>query len=486
MREAGILLHISSLPGKYGVGTLGKCAYDFVDYLAKAGQKIWQILPLNPTTYGDCPYSSPSAFAYNPYFIDMDMLAQIGLIDKEDLPKPFSVYKVDFGRIYNDVFNLLHKAYLNKELVNDEFNKFKEENSYWINEYALYEVLKKEHDGKPWYEWYDDFKYRNREAIRWANEEFKDKIDEIKFYQYLFYFQFIKLKNYANKKGIRIMGDMPIYTSYDSADVWSGTNNYQLNDDLTPKGVAGCPPDAFSADGQLWGNPLYDWDYLKDTKYKWWVMRVKHQFKLLDILRIDHFRGFEAYYSIPFGAPNAREGHWEAGPGYDLFKVINKAIGDKEIVAENLGFLTPGVHKLLRKCGYPGMNIFQFELGDGKHVPLLKKYPENNLFYTGTHDNEMLMTFYNKLNEDYRKIIDKACGITFNDKPNLKMIEYSMMTDCKYVIIPLQDYLGLGNEEGRMNIPSVALGNWNYIAKKIDFSKEMCEYIKNITVKSGR
>ena len=486
MRSAGILLHISSLPGKYGVGTLGKCAYDFVDFLSKAKQKIWQILPLNPTTYGDCPYSSPSAFAYNPLFVDLDMLVSDGLLDKTDLVEPFSVYKVDFGRVYRDNKILLRKAYLRREKVINEFNKFKEENKYWLDDYALYTILKEEHDGKPWYYWYDDFKYRNPESLRWANNEFYDRIEEVKFHQFLFYSQFMKLKKYANKKGIRIMGDMPIYTSYDSSDLWSCPRNYQLYDNLTPKSVAGCPPDAFSEDGQLWGNPLYDWDYMKEDNYSWWVERVKHQFKLLDIVRIDHFRGFEAYYSIPFGAENAKIGEWKTGPGYDLFKVINKEIPNGEIVAENLGFLTEGVHKLLKKCGYPGMNIFQFELGDGKKAPILKSYPENNLFYTGTHDNEMLMSFYNKLDEKYRKLVDKVCGITFNDKPNLKIIEYSMNTNCKYVIVPLQDYLGLGNEEGRMNIPGVALGNWVYISKKIDYSKELCEYIKNITIKSGR
>ncbi len=486
MKSAGILLHISSLPGKYGVGTLGKCAYDFVDFLNKSKQKIWQILPLNPTTYGDCPYSSPSAFAYNSYFIDLDMLVDDGLLDKEDLGEPFSVYKVDFGRVYHNTYKLLHKAYSKNELVRDRFDEFKNENKYWLDDYALYTILKEEHQGKPWYEWYDDFKYRNPESLRWANNEFYDRIDEVKFYQFLFYTQFAKLKKYANKKGVRIMGDMPIYTSYDSSDLWSCPKNYQLYDNLTPKSVAGCPPDAFSEDGQLWGNPLYDWDYMKNDNYSWWVERVKHQFKLLDIVRIDHFRGFEAYYSIPFGAENAKIGEWKIGPGYDLFKTINKEVPNGEIVAENLGFLTVGVHKLLKKCGYPGMNIFQFELGDGKKAPILKAYPENNLFYTGTHDNEMLMSFYNKLDEKYRRLVDKVCNITFKDKPNLKIIEYSMNTNCKYVIVPLQDYLGLANEEGRMNIPGVALGNWVYISKKIDYSKELMEYIKNITIKSGR
>ena len=281
MKEAGILLHISSLPGKYGVGTLGKCAYDFVDFLKKSGQKIWQILPIGPTSYGDSPYSSTSAFAYNPYFIDLDMLVEDGLLEMIDLP-------------------LLHKAFLNSDIYEDEFEKFIKDNDDWLNDYAMFVAIKEWQGNLPWYEWYDNERKRNKDSLKWLCEEFKkDRIREIKFYQFLFYKQFMKLKKYANKNGILIMGDMPIYCAYDSADVWAHNEYFELNPDLTPKAVAGCPPDFFSADGQLWGNPLYDWAKMKKDGYKFWVRRVKHSFKLYDILRIDHFRGFAGYYSIP-------------------------------------------------------------------------------------------------------------------------------------------------------------------------------------------
>ena len=480
MKKSGMLLHISSLPGKYGCGTMGKCAYDFVDFLAKSKIDLWQILPVGPTSYGDSPYSALSAFAFNPYFIDPDMLVEDGLVNKEDLPPLRNSHKCEFENIHNYVFILLYKAFLNREKYNDEFNKFINDEAYWLDDYALYMVLKNEQEGKPWYEWYNDFKYRNPSSIEWVKNEYEEKILEQKFIQFIAFKQWDKLKKYANKKHIKIVGDMPIYCSYDSADVWTSTIQFQLNENLTPINVAGCPPDYFNADGQLWGNPLYNWDYMKKDKYSWWVKRVKHSFKLYDILRIDHFRGFAGYYSIPFGSPNARNGFWVKGPGYSLFKRINQECPNSEIIAENLGFLTPDVHKLLRDCKYPGMNIFQFELGDLKKIPLKKGYPENNVFYTGTHDNQTIMSFYNELSYEARKIVDKICDIKFVDKPNLKIIEFAMKQNSKYVIIPLQDYLGLTDNEGRMNIPATPTGNWRYMARKDDFSQELINYIKSI------
>ena len=488
MKEAGILLHISSLPGKYGVGTLGKCAYDFVDFLKKSGQKIWQILPIGPTSYGDSPYSSTSAFAYNPYFIDLDMLVEDGLLEMIDLPVSFPTNRVNYDYLFNNKYPLLHKAFLNSDIYEDEFEKFIKDNDDWLNDYAMFVAIKEWQGNLPWYEWYDNERKRNKDSLKWLCEEFKkDRIREIKFYQFLFYKQFMKLKKYANKNGILIMGDMPIYCAYDSADVWANPKDFQLDEDLKPKGVAGCPPDFFSADGQLWGNPLYDWAKMKKDGYKFWVRRVKHSFKLYDILRIDHFRGFAGYYSIPYGDSTARNGHWEVGPGYDVFKAINKAIPNARIVAENLGFLTDDVTKLLKKCGYPGMNIFQFELGDGKKAPIKKGFKENNVFYTGTHDNQTLMSFYHQQPKLYKKLIDDVCNIKFLDKPNLKIIEYAMKTDCDMVIIPIQDYLGLSDDIGRMNLPStVSNSNWSYISRDFDYSNDLAKYINEITKASGR
>ena len=488
MKEAGILLHISSLPGKYGVGTLGKCAYDFVDFLKKSGQKIWQILPIGPTSYGDSPYSSTSAFAYNPYFIDLDLLVEDGLLEAIDLPVSYPVNRVNYDYLFNYKYPLLHKAYLKSEIYEKEFEKFIIENDDWLNDYAMFVAIKEWQNNLPWYEWYDNERKRNKDSLRWLTEEFKkDRIREIKFYQFLFYKQFIKLKKYANKNGISIMGDMPIYCAYDSADVWANPKDFQLDSNLRPKGVAGCPPDQFSADGQLWGNPLYDWEKMKKDGYSFWVKRVKHSFKLFDILRIDHFRGFAGYYSIPYVDSTARNGHWEVGPGYDLFKAINKSVPNARIVAENLGFLTKDVTKLLDKCGYPGMNIFQFELGDGKKAQIKKGFKENNVFYTGTHDNQTLMSFYNLQPKLYKKLIDDVCGIKFEDKPNLKIIEYAMNTNCDIVIIPIQDYLGLSDDIGRMNLPStVSNSNWSYISRDFDYSNDLAKYINKITKASGR
>ena len=480
MKESGMLLHISSLPGKYGCGTMGKCAYDFVDFLAKAGIKLWQILPVGPTSYGDCPYSALSAFAFNPYFIDPDILVEEGLIKESDLPPVRNVKKCEFGNIYNYIYIMLNKAFQNKDKYLDEFNEFIKEEDYWLDDYAMYMFLKDEQEGKPWYEWYNDFKYRNPSSLEWVKNEYPTRLLEYKFRQFIAFKQWKKLKAYANKKHIKIVGDMPIYCAYDSADVWASTNQFQLTPNLQPENVAGCPPDYFNADGQLWGNPLYNWDFMKKDKYSWWIKRVKHSFKLYDVLRIDHFRGFAGYYSIPYGSQNASNGVWVKGPGYALFKAINKECPNAEIIAENLGFLTPDVFKLLRDCKYPGMNIFQFELGDLKKIPLKKGYPENNVFYTGTHDNQTIMSFYNELSDEARRVVDKLCDIKFTDKPNLKIIEFAMKQNSKYVIVPLQDYLGLTDSEGRMNIPSTPLGNWTYMSRKEDFSKGLLDFIKSI------
>lgn len=480
MKEAGILLHISSLPSKYGCGSIGKEAYKFVDFLHKAGQTLWQILPVGPTSYGDCPYSSLSSFAFNPYFIDLEWLVDNELLLKEELPEQINVKFVDFNNLFITRYKLLHKAFLRRDKFEEEFNKFIKEEDYWLNDYAMYMVLKKEQEYKPWYQFYDDFKYRNPSSLEWLQREYSEAILEYKFIQFLAFKAWYELKKYANKKGVKIIGDMPIYCAYDSSDVWANTKNFELNENLTPKNVAGCPPDYFNSDGQLWGNPLYNWDLMKKEKYSWWVNRVKHSLKLFDVLRIDHFRGFAGYYSIPFGSQNAKNGEWRVGPGIKLFKEINKQCPNSNIIAENLGFLTKDVFKLLKDSGYPGMNIFQFELGDRKNIPLKKGYPYNNVFYTGTHDNQTIMSFYHELSYEDKKIINKICNIGFKDKENLKIIEFAMKQESKYVIVPLQDYLGLTDSEGRMNIPSTPTGNWKYISRSDDFSKELLEYLKSI------
>lgn len=485
MRSAGILLHISSLPNNYGIGTMGKEAYEFVDFLKKTGNKIWQILPVGPTSFGDSPYASTSAFAFNPYFIDFDLLVEDGLLKEEDLPAKVNSTKINYEELFNTKELILHKAFAGKDKFKDEFEKFMAEEDYWLNDYANYVVLKREHAFKPWFYWYDDFKYKRLGSMIWFKGEFEQQILEAKFIQFLAYKQYFKLKEYANSKGIEILGDIPIYCAHDSADVWASPELFDLNPDLTPRFVAGCPPDGFSADGQLWGNPVYNYDKMKEDNYAWWVRRVKHSLKLFDKLRIDHFRGFEAYYNIPFGDTNAKNGHWKKGPDYALFEAINAEVPNADIVAENLGFLTPEVTLLLQKCGYPGMHIFQFELGDKDECPLKEGFEENNIFYTGTHDNQTITSYYNALNDRDKEIIDELCGIKFSSRPNLKMVEYALNTKCKYAIIPLQDYLGL-DDQFRMNTPSTTGANWQYVARKRDFNKELVNYISKVLKDSGR
>lgn len=482
MRKAGILLHVTSLPNDYGVGTLGKEAYQFIDFLKKSGQTYWQMLPINPTAYGDSPYQSPSVFAGNPYLISLEELVKWGLLTLNDIKclKGGNPRKVDYGRIYDQKLPLLIKAYDKKELLLDEFDEFCKDNSFWLDEYALFMALKKEHENKAFTEWYDDFKFRVDHAIEWFKGQYHTLIDQYRFMQFLFYKQFIKLRKYANKNGISLIGDMPIYCAYDSCDVWSNPKYFELDSNLRLLNVAGCPPDAFTEDGQLWGNPLYCYDVMKKDGYSWWIKRINQMSKLFDVVRIDHFRGFAGYYSIPAQDKNAKNGRWVEGPGFELFKEVKKQC-KVDIIAENLGFLTPDVNRLLKKCGYPGMHIFQFEVGK-----LHKGFNVNNVIYSGTHDNQTVVSFYNSLKYKDKKIVDKECGISFFDKPNFKIIEFCMKQACDTCIIPLQDYLSLSDSEGRMNTPSISVGNWSWRACKYDFSLELSSYILDITIKSDR
>ena len=482
MRSSGILLAISSLPNKYGIGTFGNSAYKFVDFLKKSSVSYWQILPLGPTSIGDSPYQSYSSYAINPYFIDPDMLYLMSLVTKDDLESILHDTKyVDYGFIYNTRFSFLHKAYLNHHLYQNEFDDFKKENEYWLDSYAIFMMLHKEHDNKGLMDWYPDFKNKKDSAMSWAINEYKDLIDEFKFIQFLAYKQYFNLKDYANKKGIKIIGDIPFYCSYDSHDLYDNREMFMIDNSLTPKFVAGCPPDFFSEAGQLWGNPCYNFVKQKEDNYSFYKNRINHQLKLYDILRIDHFRAFSQYYSIPYGMKDAKIGEWVDGPGYDLFKGIDS----KRIIAENLGFITPDVNKLLKKCGFLGINVMQFELGDLKKVPLKNSSYKNSVLYTGTHDNETLYSFYINSDNNYKKYIDKLCNITKYDNPNLKIIEYLFKKESPLVIVPMQDYLAKDNSS-RMNTPSTSFGNWQYRMSSFDMSNELSLVIKDLVRKSDR
>ena len=393
MRASGILMPISSLPSPYGIGTMGAAARSFVDFLVKSGQAYWQILPVCPTSYGDSPYQSFSTFAGNPYFIDLDDLAKQGLL----LPEEYASIDwectpdcINYGVMYEKRYAVLRCAA--KRLLakpGADYRRFVKENDFWLPDYALFMALKDAHNGACWLEWEEPLRRREPAAMAAARQQYADDVAFWQAVQFMFYSQWQALKHYANQQEIRIIGDLPIYVALDSVDVWSCPQEFQLDENLLPTEVAGCPPDGFSATGQLWGNPLFDWDSMAKTGYAWWVRRIKHMCSTYDVVRIDHFRGFAGYYAIPYGEATARNGRWREGPGYALFAAIKKKLGSPRIIAEDLGFLTEDVTALLKQCGYPGMKVLEFAFDSrdgGDYRP--HSYPKNCIAYVGTHDNE--------------------------------------------------------------------------------------------------
>ncbi len=510
MRRSGVLLPITSIPSKYGIGGFSKESYEFVDFLEKAGQSLWQILPLGPTGYGDSPYQSFSTYAGNPYFIDLEKLVEAGWITREDCEGTsaenpsgqkhregetagrkisgegedagkVSLRKqryVDYGEIYETRFVILRKAYENSNIENNAaFRGFCEKNAYWLDDYALYMAVKNAFGGKSFSEWDEDIRFRRPEAMRRYREKYAGETGFIRFQQFLFGEQWFALKEYANKKGIRIIGDIPIYVAYDSADVWAQPELFQLDEDLLPTGVAGCPPDLFSATGQLWGNPLYRWDYHKETGYDWWMRRISRCYELYDILRIDHFRGFDEYYSIPYGDPTAEFGHWEKGPGYDIFQVMKKKLGKRDVIAEDLGFLTPSVLRLVKRSGYPGMKVllFAFDGGpDSEYLP--HNYGKNAVVYTGTHDNDTIEGWLGSAKRASVSFAMKYLGVKRRKDIRAGMIRAALASAADTAVIPIQDYLGLDND-ARMNLPSTLGTNWKWRLLPGELTGEMAEQI---------
>ncbi|MBP3931230.1 MAG: 4-alpha-glucanotransferase, partial [Peptostreptococcaceae bacterium] len=458
MRKSGILMPISSLPSKYGIGAFSKEAYDFVDLLKETNQSLWQILPLGPTSYGDSPYQSISTFAGNLYFIDLEELIEEGLLTEKECTScdwGDNEEYIDYGKIYSYRFKILRQAYKRSTLENDtDYIKFCKENEYWLKDYALYIAIKNSNESKSWTNWDEDIRLRKVDAINFYEESLKEDIEFYKYTQYLFFKQWNKLKAYANENGISIVGDIPIYVSLDSADSWSNPELFQLDKDGYPTAVAGCPPDYFSEDGQLWGNPLYDWDYHKESNYEWWIKRIEHAFKLYDVVRIDHFRAFDEYYSIPYGDKNARKGSWKKGPGMDLFNAIKESLGEVNIIAEDLGTITDSVQKLLKDTNYPGMKVLQFAFDtDGSNEYLPHNYERNYVVYTGTHDNQTLCGWYESLDDSIKEAVNTYINNTDESKARWDLICLAMRSIADTCIIPVQDYLGLG-DEARMNEPS--------------------------------
>lgn len=492
MRRNGMLLPIASLPSPYGIGGFSKEAYEFIDLLEETGQKLWQILPLGPTSYGDSPYQSFSTFAGNPYFIDLDTLAEKGWLTKEACEA--SDYGdnesyIDYGRIYNSRFVLLKQAFLNSDILSDEkFTEFCKANQHWLPDYALYMALKNQNDGKSWIEWEEEIRLRKPEAVEYYKKELEEECNFYEFLQYEFHEQWTKVKEYAHEKGIQIVGDVPIYVAFDSADTWANPELFQLDEKNLPLGVAGCPPDAFSATGQLWGNPLYNWAYHKKTGYDWWLKRIAYCFDLYDIVRIDHFRGFDEYYSIPYGDETAVNGHWEKGPGMDLFNTVKEKLGELDIIAEDLGFLTESVFQLLKDSGYPGMKVLQFAFDPSEDSDYLTyKYQRNCVVYTGTHDNDTTAGWFEKLSDRDREVALRYMNSFYTPKEeqHWDLIALAMRSTADTCIIPVQDFLGLGSE-ARINMPSTLGDNWKWRMTKGAFSEELKEKIRRMTKLYGR
>ncbi len=484
---------VSSLPGKYGIGCFSEEAYRFVDDLKEAGQSLWQILPLGPTSYGDSPYQSFSTFAGNPYYIDPErLISKKWLTAREcknyDWGSDLSC--VDYAKIYNSRFKLLKKAYKRSGIQNDKgFQRFVKSNSFWLKDYALFMSLKDAHGGKSWAEWEKPLRFRENKAIKEAEAKYSDSMVFYEFLQYEFSLEWKELKKYANKNGIEILGDIPIYVAFDSADAWASPELFEFDSDLRPVAVAGCPPDAFSADGQLWGNPLYRWDVHKKSGYAWWMKRLERCFRLYDVVRIDHFRAFDAFYRIPYPAENAKGGKWVKGPGYDLFRVMKERLGEKQMIAEDLGLLTDSVVRLVRRTGYPGMKVLQFAFNPKEpSVYLPYFYEKNTIVYTGTHDNDTTLSWYTGLGAKERKFADDYLSIPKDVKKSdipWYFIRSALSSVSDTAVIPMQDILSLGNP-ARMNYPSTLGGNWEWRMKEGAFRPALKKRLLKLTAIYGR
>lgn len=490
-RSSGIIMHISSLPEKHGIGTFGASAYKFADFLKESGQSYWQILPLGHTGYGDSPYQSFSAFAGNPYFIDLDILAKEGLLEKKDLQQV--IYKgknnqVDYKWLFDTRYKVLKKAYLKaKKVLNNEIKEFVVENKSWLNDYAMYMAIKEKMNFVSWQEWDLDIKLRKEESMKHYRMSLADEIGFWEFIQYEFYKQWNELKAYVNELGIQIIGDIPIYVASDSSDTWAHPELFKLDEDKNPITVAGCPPDAFSETGQLWGNPIYDWDYLEKTEYAWWVMRIKESLKLFDVIRIDHFRGFESYWEVPYGETTAVNGKWVKGPGLKLFKQIREDLGEVNIIAEDLGFLTDEVLEFRDATGYPGMKVLQFAFDTREQSDYIPHtYYKHCIVYTGTHDNDTIKGWMETtgMKED---VAYAKTYLHLNDEEgqNWGFIRGAWSSVGDVAITLMQDLLDLGNE-ARMNLPSTLGGNWIWRMPEASLTDALAEKLYNLTKLYGR
>lgn len=489
MRESGILMHITSLPGPYGIGTMGKQAYAFVDFLEAAGQSCWQLLPLNPTGFGDSPYQSTSTCAGNPYLIDLDMLVEEGLLAPEE---PMAIQwgkdpgRVDFDILYAQRTRLLRKAY-SRFVPGQDYRNFCRENQRWLPEYCLFMALKESHDGASWLDWPEAERRHEPACLAQKQQELADVIGFHSFLQYAFFRQWKALRGYAAEKGIRIIGDVPIYVPVDSVEVWANPQLFLLDENRQPTVVAGCPPDAFTADGQLWGNPIYNWDAMAKTGYRWWIQRLEAAANMYDVVRIDHFRGFESYWEVPAGDTTARNGRWVKGPGKDFIRVIQQALPKLDFIAEDLGFVTQGVRELLDFSGYPGMKVIQFAFDsreDSDYLPHL--YPVESVCYSGTHDNVTLKQWFADASPEDIAFAKAYLGLNEEEGYVWGMLRGCMGSVSRLFVAQMQDFLELG-KDARMNLPgTLSIRNWTWRAADGFDSPALAEKIREMTRLYGR
>jgi len=497
MRQSGILMPVFSLPSKYGIGAFDREAYSFIDFLEKSSQGVWQVLPLGPTGYGNSPYQPLSAFAGNPYFISLEKLIEAGLLSYDECNGADfgnDQERVDYGAMYFNRKGLLkvagarftEKLSKDEELMK-EYSAFVKDNDYWLTDYALFCVIKDRNEGKPWYEWEDSLKKRNSKALAQISSEEKEEIDLIYFEQFIFNEQWSELHEYADSKNITIVGDMPFYVSLDSADVWQHPEVFQLDKDLLPKVVAGCPPDAFSRTGQLWGNPIYDWKSTAKGGYSWWISRMKRNAELFDTIRIDHFHGFAEYYGIPYGAETAEKGKAEKGPGMDFFNILYKEIPDISLIAEDLGTVTKENEALLKDSGIPGMMVLQYAFTSWDSKYLTHRHDKNCVVYTGTHDNTPTRAWVEEIGEGHRDFTRRYVNSRNSDFGGLvwDIIREAYHSPADLCIIPLQDYLVKGRD-ARINTPGTAEGNWEWRLIPNFLSDALAASIKEMVETYGR
>lgn len=489
MRESGILMHITSLPGPYGVGTMGKHAYEFVDFLKNAGQRYWQILPLNPTGYGDSPYQSCSTFAGNHYLIDLETLVENGLLKQEELDCVnwnIREDKTDYGLLYQNRLAVLRRAY-ERFQNQDELNDFCQKNSSWLPDFALYMALKDRFHGAAWYQWEAPLKFRDPDAIWKIRQELRDELRFYSFVQYLFHNQWVALRDYAHRMGIHLIGDVPIYVPYDSVDAWSNPELFLFDENLNPVEVAGCPPDAFSNDGQLWGNPLYRWDEMAQDGYAWWIRRLEAAGELYDVIRMDHFRGFESYWAVPFGDSTARGGRWVKGPDMDFINTVKAKLPHISLIAEDLGFLTQDVLDLRDHSGFPGMKVLEFAFDSREPSDYLPHtYTRNCVCYTGTHDNMTMRQWFDTASPEAVEYACEYMHLTREEGYVWGTIRTAMASVSDLCIVPMQDYLDLGGE-ARMNFPgTLSDANWTWRAQPHMIQEDLARRISGLTRLYGR